>query len=157
MPCRVTRRGSRLPRAMAAAGTVLGASAAIRGASWPGGQPWPTRPCRASGSARLTPTALTLSAIADALKIPGRHLLTEYGSPLLARRVAEAVLTPGDLNAGLVLRGRIAEGWKPRSGAFVWVGAVHTALLSGIPVLSDVAVENRDYVRGLVRLRRFTR
>jgi transcriptional regulator with XRE-family HTH domain len=37
------------------------------------------------------PTVLTLSAIADALGVPVAHLLTEYGSPLLVRRSADAV------------------------------------------------------------------
>jgi transcriptional regulator with XRE-family HTH domain len=41
------------------------------------------------------PTVLTLSAIADALQVPVAHLLTEYGSPVLVRRVAEAVWMPG--------------------------------------------------------------
>lgn len=39
------------------------------------------------------PTVLTLSAIADALGVPVAHLLTEYGSPLLVRRAADAAWT----------------------------------------------------------------
>jgi feruloyl-CoA synthase len=55
---------------------------------------------------------------------------------------------PGDLNAGLVFRGRISEDFKLETGTFVRVGAVRTALLSAVPVLSDVVLagENRDYV-----------
>jgi transcriptional regulator with XRE-family HTH domain len=41
------------------------------------------------------PTVLTLSAIAEALRVPVAHLLTEYGSPLLIRRAQEAVWMPG--------------------------------------------------------------
>jgi feruloyl-CoA synthase len=67
---------------------------------------------------------------------------------------AVAFADPGDPNAGLVFRGRIAEDFKLQSGTFVRVGAVRTALLSGIPVLSDavLAGENRDYVGGLAWL-----
>lgn len=36
------------------------------------------------------PTVLTLSAVADGLGVPVAHLLTEYGSPVLVRRAAEA-------------------------------------------------------------------
>jgi transcriptional regulator with XRE-family HTH domain len=36
------------------------------------------------------PTVLTLSAIATGLGVPVAHLLTEYGSPLLVRRAADA-------------------------------------------------------------------
>lgn len=39
------------------------------------------------------PTVLTLSAIADGLGVPVAHLLTEYGSPLLVRRAADAEWT----------------------------------------------------------------
>jgi feruloyl-CoA synthase len=59
-----------------------------------------------------------------------------------------------DLNAGLVFRGRIAEDFKLETGTFVRVGAVRTALLSALPVLSDavLAGENRDYVTALAWL-----
>ena len=59
---------------------------------------------------------------------------------------AVAFADPGDLNAGLVFRGRIAEDFKLATGTFVRVGAVRTALLSAIPVLADavIAGENRD-------------
>jgi transcriptional regulator with XRE-family HTH domain len=40
------------------------------------------------------PTVLTLTAIADALAVPVAHLLTEYGSPVLVRRVEEATWSP---------------------------------------------------------------
>jgi feruloyl-CoA synthase len=61
---------------------------------------------------------------------------------------------PGDLNAGLVFRGRIAEDFKLATGTFVRVGAVRTALLSALPVLSDVVLagENRDRVCALAWL-----
>jgi len=67
---------------------------------------------------------------------------------------AVAFADPRDLNAGLVFRGRIAEDFKLESGTFVRVGAVRTALLSAIPVLSDavLAGENRDYACGLAWL-----
>lgn len=60
----------------------------------------------------------------------------------------------GDLNAGLVFRGRIAEDFKLETGTFVRVGAVRTALLSAIPVLSDAVLtgENRDCVCALAWL-----
>jgi feruloyl-CoA synthase len=59
-----------------------------------------------------------------------------------------------DLNAGLIFRGRIAEDFKLETGTFVRVGAVRTALLSAVPVLSDavLAGENRDYVTALAWL-----
>jgi len=61
---------------------------------------------------------------------------------------------PGDPNAGLVFRGRIAEDFKLETGTFVRVGAVRTALLSAVPVLSDVVLtgENRDSVCALAWL-----
>jgi feruloyl-CoA synthase len=67
---------------------------------------------------------------------------------------AVAFADPGDLNAGLVFRGRIAEDFKLESGTFVRVGMVRTALLSAIPVLSDAVLtgENRGYVGGLAWL-----
>jgi transcriptional regulator with XRE-family HTH domain len=39
---------------------------------------------------QANPTVLTLTGIATALDIPVGHLLTEYGSPVLVRRAAEA-------------------------------------------------------------------
>jgi feruloyl-CoA synthase len=67
---------------------------------------------------------------------------------------AVALADPGDLDAGLVFRGRIAEDFKLETGTFVRVGAVRAALLSAIPVLSDavLAGENRDYVAALTWL-----
>jgi feruloyl-CoA synthase len=67
---------------------------------------------------------------------------------------AVAFADPADPNAGLVFRGRIAEDFKLETGTFVRVGAVRTALLSAIPVLSDavLAGENRDYVSALAWL-----
>jgi feruloyl-CoA synthase len=61
---------------------------------------------------------------------------------------------PGDPNAGLVFRSRIAEDFKLTTGTFVRVGAVRTALLSAVPVLSDVVLtgENRDRVGALAWL-----
>ena len=68
-------------------------------------------------------------------------------------RSGDAVLLaePGNPNAGLVFRGRVAEDFKLETGTFVRVGAVRTALLSAVPVLSDVVLagENRDYVSAL--------
>ena len=67
---------------------------------------------------------------------------------------AVALADPGDLNAGLVFRGRIAEDFKLATGTFVRVGAVRTALLSAAPILSDavLAGENRGCVCALVWL-----
>jgi feruloyl-CoA synthase len=67
---------------------------------------------------------------------------------------AVAFADPGDLNAGLVFRGRIAEDFKLETGTFVRVGAVRTALLSAIPLLADavLAGEDRDYVSALAWL-----
>src|SRR5215471_2630510 len=61
---------------------------------------------------------------------------------------------PGNANAGLVFRGRIAEDFKVATGTFVRVGAVRTALLSCAPVLSDVVIagEGRAYVAALAWL-----
>jgi feruloyl-CoA synthase len=61
---------------------------------------------------------------------------------------------PGDPDAGLVFRGRIAEDFKLSTGTFVRVGAVRTALLSSVPVLSDavIAGEDRDYAAALAWL-----
>jgi feruloyl-CoA synthase len=67
---------------------------------------------------------------------------------------AVALTDPGDLNAGLVFRGRIAEDFKLATGTFVRVGAARAALLSSIPLLSDavLAGENRDVVGALAWL-----
>jgi len=67
---------------------------------------------------------------------------------------AVALADPGDLNAGLIFRGRIAEDFKLLTGTFVRVGAVRTALLSAIPALADavLAGEERDYVGALAWL-----
>jgi feruloyl-CoA synthase len=55
---------------------------------------------------------------------------------------------------GLVFRSRTAEDFKLETGTFVRVGAVRTALLSAVPMLSDVVIagENRDYVTALAWL-----
>jgi feruloyl-CoA synthase len=67
---------------------------------------------------------------------------------------AVAFADPGDPNAGLLFRGRIAEDFKLGTGTFVRVGALRTALLSAAPFLSDAVLtgENRDYVGALVWL-----
>ena len=67
---------------------------------------------------------------------------------------AVALADPGDLNAGLVFRGRIAEDFKLETGTFVRVGALRTALLSAVPILADavLAGENRGCVCALVWL-----
>jgi feruloyl-CoA synthase len=67
---------------------------------------------------------------------------------------AVAFADPGDPNAGLVFRGRIAEDFKLGTGTFVRVGALRTALLSAAPILSDAVItgENRDYVGALAWL-----
>jgi feruloyl-CoA synthase len=71
-------------------------------------------------------------------------------------RTGDAVgfAVPGDPDAGLVFRGRIAEDFKLSTGTFVRVGAVRTALLSSVPVLSDavIAGEDRDYAAALAWL-----
>ena len=61
---------------------------------------------------------------------------------------------PGDLDAGLVFRGRIAEDFKLSTGTFVRTGAVRTALLSSVPALSDavIAGQDRDYAAALAWL-----
>jgi feruloyl-CoA synthase len=61
---------------------------------------------------------------------------------------------PAEPNAGLLFRGRVAEDFKLQTGTFVRVGAVRTALLSAIPVLSDavLAGENRAYLSVLAWL-----
>jgi feruloyl-CoA synthase len=67
---------------------------------------------------------------------------------------AVTLADPGDLNAGLVFRGRIAEDFKLATGTFVRVGAVRTALLSAAPMLADavLAGENRAQVCALAWL-----
>jgi feruloyl-CoA synthase len=67
---------------------------------------------------------------------------------------AVAFAVPGDPDAGLVFRGRIAEDFKLATGTFVRVGAVRTALLSSVPVLADAVItgENRDFVGALAWL-----
>ena len=67
---------------------------------------------------------------------------------------AVTLADPADPNAGLVFRGRSAEDFKLLSGTFVRVGAVRTALLSAVPVLSDavIAGEHREHVSALAWL-----
>jgi feruloyl-CoA synthase len=67
---------------------------------------------------------------------------------------AVGLADPGDLHAGLVFRGRIAEDFKLATGTFVRVGALRTALLSAVPMLADavLAGENRASVCALVWL-----
>ena len=71
-------------------------------------------------------------------------------------RTGDAVVLadPADPNAGLLFAGRVAEDFKLETGTFVRVGAVRTALLSAVPVLSDavLAGENRDYLSALAWL-----
>jgi feruloyl-CoA synthase len=57
---------------------------------------------------------------------------------------AVAVADPGDPGAGLLFRGRLAEDFKLATGTFVRVGAVRTALLSAVPVLSDAVLAGED-------------
>ncbi|MGI8449806.1 MAG: hypothetical protein ACR2MP_22040 [Streptosporangiaceae bacterium] len=67
---------------------------------------------------------------------------------------AVSLADPGDPNAGLVFRGRIAEDFKLATGTFVRVGALRTALLSAAPILSDAVItgENRACVGALAWL-----
>jgi feruloyl-CoA synthase len=67
---------------------------------------------------------------------------------------AVALADPGDPNAGLVFRGRIAEDFKLETGTFVRVGPLRTALLSAAPILADavLAGENRACVCALAWL-----
>ena len=67
---------------------------------------------------------------------------------------AVGLADPGDPNAGLVFRGRIAEDFKLATGTFVRVGAMRASLLSAVPILSDavLAGENRDRVCALAWL-----
>jgi feruloyl-CoA synthase len=59
-----------------------------------------------------------------------------------------------DPAAGLIFRGRLAEDFKLSTGTFVRVGAVRTALLSAVQILSDAAIagENHDCVCALAWL-----
>jgi feruloyl-CoA synthase len=57
---------------------------------------------------------------------------------------AVAPADPADPNAGLVFRGRIAEDFKLATGTFVRVGAVRTALLSALPILSDAVIAGEE-------------
>jgi feruloyl-CoA synthase len=61
---------------------------------------------------------------------------------------------PGNPDAGLLFRGRLAEDFKLSTGSFVRVGAVRTALLSAAPVLADAVIcaEGRDTVGALAWL-----
>ncbi|WP_326565507.1 feruloyl-CoA synthase [Amycolatopsis rhabdoformis] len=65
-----------------------------------------------------------------------------------------AVPVSEDGNTGLLFGGRIAEDFKLDTGTFVRVGALRTALLSAVPLLSDavIAGENRSYVSALAWL-----
>lgn len=67
---------------------------------------------------------------------------------------AVTLADPGDPNAGLVFRGRLAEDFKLSTGSFVRVGALRTALLSCAPVLSDAVItgEERNSVGALAWL-----
>jgi feruloyl-CoA synthase len=67
---------------------------------------------------------------------------------------AVTMADPADPDAGLVFRGRLAEDFKLSTGTFVRTGAVRTALLSAIPLLSDavIAGEDRDQVCALAWL-----
>ena len=57
---------------------------------------------------------------------------------------AVALADPGDPGAGLLFRGRLAEDFKLATGTFVRAGAVRTALLSAVPVLSDAVLAGED-------------
>ena len=57
---------------------------------------------------------------------------------------AVGLADPGDPDAGLVFRGRIAEDFKLGTGTFVRVGAVRTALLSAAPLLADAVIAGED-------------
>jgi feruloyl-CoA synthase len=64
---------------------------------------------------------------------------------------AVSLADPADPNAGVLFRGRTAEDFKLTTGTFVRVGALRTALLSALPVLSDVVLagENRDCITAM--------
>jgi feruloyl-CoA synthase len=57
---------------------------------------------------------------------------------------AVSLADPADPDAGLLFRGRIAEDFKLSTGTFVRVGAVRTALLSAVPMLSDAVIAGQD-------------
>jgi feruloyl-CoA synthase len=57
---------------------------------------------------------------------------------------AVTLADPADPDAGLVFRGRLAEDFKLTTGTFVRTGAVRTALLSAIPLLSDAVITGED-------------
>jgi feruloyl-CoA synthase len=57
---------------------------------------------------------------------------------------AVGLADPGDPDAGLMFRGRIAEDFKLGTGTFVRVGAVRTALLSAAPLLADAVIAGED-------------
>jgi fucose permease len=61
---------------------------------------------------------------------------------------------PEDPAAGLLFRGRLAEDFKLSTGTFVRAGALRTALLSALPMLSDAVItgENRDEAGALAWL-----
>jgi feruloyl-CoA synthase len=67
---------------------------------------------------------------------------------------AVSLADPGDPDAGLVFRGRLAEDFKLATGTFVRVGALRTALLSAAPILSDAVItgEERPWVGALAWL-----
>ncbi|MFG2006907.1 feruloyl-CoA synthase [Spirillospora sp. NPDC048911] len=67
-------------------------------------------------------------------------------------RTGDAVELAAD--QGLLFKGRTAEDFKLDTGTFVRVGAVRTALLSAVPLLSDAVIcgENRSYVSALAWL-----
>lgn len=61
-------------------------------------------------------------------------------------RSGDAVMLadPGNPDAGLVFRGRIAEDFKLATGTFVRVGALRMTLLSCAPVLSDAVITGEE-------------
>ncbi len=67
---------------------------------------------------------------------------------------AVVLADPEDPNAGLVFRGRLAEDFKLTTGTYVRAGAVRLALLSALPLLSDVVIagENREFAWALAWL-----
>ena len=82
---------------------------------------------------------------------PGHPPLTFDEQGFYATGDAVSLADPEDPNAGVVFRGRTAEDFKLTTGTFVRVGALRTALLSALPVLSDVVLagENRDFVTAM--------
>lgn len=63
------------------------------------------------------PTVVTLAAVAEGLRVPVAHLLTEYGSPLLVQRAADAAWAPGP------------DGESRELDRIYGFGYVHTALI----------------------------